>query len=202
MSYIIAADELKKSLPGYSPDKSEDYHSESAKLADIMYSTALKERKESKVILMSGGTASGKSEYVSEYLKDDNAIIVDGTLPTLNGAKIKIKAAQKAKKTAEIRLVLPESLLVAFVAFLNRDRKFGNDHFFRTHSSSRKTVLEIAQNFPDIPIKIFYSKVEYEKGESKMSFREVIFSDHSSLVEFLVKQQYNEEDIKQEVFNK
>jgi hypothetical protein len=44
--------------------------------------------------------------------------------------------------------------------------------------------------------------VEYEKGESKMSFREVIFSDHSSLVEFLVKQQYNEEDIKQEVFNK
>jgi hypothetical protein len=200
MSFIIAADELKKSLPGYSPDKSEDYHRESAKLADKLYTKALKERPESKVILMSGGTASGKSEYVSEYLTDEDAIVVDGTLPTLKGAKIKIKAAGKAKKTVEIRIVLPENFLVSFVAFLNRDRKFSNDHFFRTHSSSRNTVLEIAQNLPEIPIKIFYSKVDYVKGESKMSFSEVLFNNHAALVEFLRKQQYNEDDIKEAVF--
>src|SRR5580698_6696468 len=98
MSYIISADELKKTLPGYSPDKAEVFHRESAKLADKQYEQAMKERPEPFVILMAGGTASGKSEYVSVYLQSEDAIILDGTLPTIAGAAIKIKKAIKTQK--------------------------------------------------------------------------------------------------------
>jgi hypothetical protein len=65
---LISADDLKKTLPGYSPEKSEQFHSESAHLADKQFEQALKSRPEKTVILMAGGTASGKSEYVSAYL--------------------------------------------------------------------------------------------------------------------------------------
>jgi hypothetical protein len=200
MTFIIAADEIKKSLPDYDPDQSGAFHRESTRLADKMYAQALKERSEPTVILMSGGTASGKSEYVSAYLKDANAIILDGTLPTISGAEIKIRKADKAKKRVEVHCVLPESLMVAFMAFLNRDRKFANEHFFRTHSSSRKTVLEIAEKFPDLLIKITISNVNYSGGASTMDFREVVFADHISLIEFLHEQQYTEANIKKAIF--
>src|SRR5579863_6888304 len=105
MSFIISADELKKTMPGCTPDKSEAFHRESAKLADKLYTKSLKERSEQTVILMAGGTASGKSEYISVYLTDLDAIILDGTLPTFTGAEIKIKSAKKANKNVEIHLV-------------------------------------------------------------------------------------------------
>jgi len=117
MTLIISADEIKKTMPGYDASKSESFHSESAKLADKQYAAALKERSEQAIILMAGGAASGKTEYVSEYLKSAPAIIVDGTLPTLRGAKIKIEKAHKAGKKVEVHLVLPASFLVAFVTF-------------------------------------------------------------------------------------
>jgi hypothetical protein len=199
MPYIISADELKKALPGYTPDKAEIFHRESAKLADKQYEQAMK-RSEPLVILIAGGAASGKSEYVSVYLQNENAIIVDGTLPTLAGAKIKIKKAIKAQKRVAVHCVLPENFLVAYVAFLNRDRKFGDEHFFRTHSATRATVLAIARQFPDISITIIVSSIHYEKGNANMSFRELSLSGHSALVEFLRKEQYSEGNIKEAVF--
>jgi hypothetical protein len=201
VSFIISADELKKTIPGYSPNRSEAFHRESARLADRLYAKALKERSEKTVILMAGGTASGKSEYVSVYLTDLNAIILDGTLPTFSGAEIKIKSAKKANKNIEIRLVLPEVFVVAFVAFLNRDRKFSNEHFFRTHSNSRKTVLEIAEKFPEIPVKVIYSDASLVSGKSTMSFREIIFDNRPNLIELLKGEQYTEDSIKKEVFD-
>jgi hypothetical protein len=200
MTYTIAADELKKTLPGYTPAKSEAFHRESARLADNQYTQALKERSEPVVILMAGGTASGKSEYVSVYLQDNPVIVLDGTLPTFQGARIKITKALKAKKLVEVHCVLPESLIVAFIAFLNRDRKFSTEHFFRTHSSARKTLLEVARTFPDVKIKIIISDVDYVGSGSTMSFQELFFEDHIALIEFLQAEQYTEESIKQIIF--
>ncbi|MES2971456.1 MAG: hypothetical protein V4702_03990 [Patescibacteria group bacterium] len=197
MAYIISADELKKTLPGYSPDKSEAFHHESAKLADKLYAQAVRERTEPTVILMAGGTASGKSEYVSAYLQNEAAIVLDGTLPTTTGAKIKIKKARKAQKQINVHCVLPESFLVAYVAFLNRDRKFSTRHFFRTHSATRKTVLEVAEKFPDIAVTIIMSDVDFVGDGSTMSFRELTFPDRSSLIEFLHREQYTEDGIMQ-----
>ncbi len=203
MTYIIAADELKKALPGYAPEKSEQFHSASAKLADAQYASVLKERAEPTVILMAGGTASGKSEYVSVYLEQSPAIVLDGTLPTFQGAKIKITKALKAKKQVTVHCVLPKSLSVAFIAFLNLDRKFSTEHFFRTHSSTRKTVLEVAQTFPELEIKVIVSDVDFVdfgSGKSTMSFQELFFENQTALIEFLQAAQYTEESIKEIVF--
>ena len=177
------------------------FQRESARLADSAYAEAVKERPEPLVILMAGGTASGKSEYVSAYLDDEDAIILDGTLPTFIGAEIKIKKALKASKRVAVRCVLPESFLVAFVAFLNRERKFAAEHFYRTHSNTRKTVLAVATAFPDIAITIIESNVTgYPDEESVMNFKELSFVDRAALIEFLNQQQYTEETIKQAVF--
>lgn len=198
VAYIISADDIKKDLPGYDPVHSEKMHSESARLADKAYTEALKNRPEDTVILMSGGSASGKTEYVSTYLSRRKAIIFDGTMPTFEGAKIKISKALKCKKKVEVHAVLPENLLTAFIAFLNRDRKFPPEHFYRTHSESRKTLLEIAKNLPDIPIVIIMSLYLHKKSSSKMSFGALRGSNREALVEFLEKNQYTEEQIKRE----
>lgn len=194
MAYIINADDLKKTLSGYDPAKSELFHRESAKLADTSYAKAVKERPEPLVILMAGGTASGKSEYVSVYLQDIEAIVFDGTLPSFTGAEIKIKKALKTKKQVTIHCVLPENFFVAFTAFLNRDRTFPNEHFYRTHSTARKTILAVAEQFPDITIKIIMSDVD----NSVMSFRELTFANRDALIEFLKREQYTENSIKQQ----
>jgi hypothetical protein len=198
MAFITSADDIKKSLRGYDPEHSEKMHSESARLADRAYAEALKTRSENAVILLSGGTASGKTEYVSAYLHRRKAIIFDGTLPTYEGAKIKIRKAQKCKKTVEIHAVLPENLLTAFIAFLNRDRKFPPEHFYRTHSESRKVLLEIAKNFTDIQIVIITSLYLHKSGSHRMTFGALRGADRRALIEFLEKNQYTEEEIKRE----
>ena len=77
MSLIISADEIKKQLPNYSPAKAEFFHHESAKRADKLFSHALKDSSFNKVILLSGGTASGKTEFLSTQLIDKDWIIFD-----------------------------------------------------------------------------------------------------------------------------
>ena len=198
MAYIINADDIKKTLPGYNPDRSELFHRESAKLADASYAKAIKERPEPLVILMAGGTASGKSEYVSAYLQDVEAIVFDGTLPSLIGAEIKIKKALKASKQIEVHCVLPKSFFVAFTAFLNRDRKFPNEHFYRTHSATRKTVLAVAERFPNIVIKIIISDVQGSDSDPTMEFLELNFPNRDALIEFLQRAQYTEDSIKRQ----
>lgn len=198
VAYIISADEIKKTLPGYDPKRSEEFHTASAKLADRAYVKALKERSEETVILMCGGTASGKSEYVSVYLEDKPVVILDGTLPSFEGAKIKIRNALKAGKKIEVHCVLPESLLIAFIAFLGRDRKFPVEHFYRTHSSARKTILEVAKAFPEVTIKVVTSHGAESSG---MSFTEKEFDDRGALIEFLEAQQYTEEEIRNKIYH-
>lgn len=131
MAYIISPDKIKESLPEYDPERSQDFHHESTRLADKDFSIALKGRSEDSVILMSGGSASGKSEYVSAYLENSrNAIIYDGTLPTLEGARIKFRQAKAAEKSVEVVAVVPVDLRIAYLAFLNRSRKYPSQHFF------------------------------------------------------------------------
>lgn len=195
MAYIISADEIKKRLPGYDPENAGELHSESAKLADQEYYTALQHRSEPKVILFAGGAASGKSEYISAHLRDEDAIIFDSTMRTFVGAKRKITSAVRANKLVEVVLVLPKDIKVAFDAFLHRDRKFSEVHFYQTHSFARKTVTEVAHNF-DIPISIFISSYEKIGEKYKTVFDEVDTIDKEGLLEFLTSHQYTEDEIK------
>ncbi len=197
MAFIISADDIKKSLQGYDPMHSDVLHRESARLADKAFEKALKTCKEKKVILMSGGTASGKTEYVSAFLASKSVIVFDGTLPSLEGAKIKIKKAVKAGKKVEIHGVMPDDLITAFIAFLNRDRKFPPEHFFRTHSACRKTLLEIAREMPDVTIKVFFSESIINKEQIDTKFTELSIPNRGVLIEYLEQNQYTENELKQ-----
>ena len=75
MAYIIAADEIKKTLPGYDPAKSELVHQKSSQLAYEEFKRALNTRPEETVVIMAGGAASGKTEYVETYLKKQSVIV-------------------------------------------------------------------------------------------------------------------------------
>lgn len=188
---LVSADDLKKTIPGYDPKESHKVHGESARMADAQYEKAIKTSAYDQVVLLSGGSASGKTEFMSEYLLDKPIIIVDGTLPTVEGAKIKIRKALKCGKKVKIIAVWPSDLKVAFAAFLQRDRKYPDEHFYRTHSQSRKTLLELARTDLDIEIEIY----ENHFDEEGLVFYQYTFDDKTHLIEELEDNQYTEEDI-------
>jgi hypothetical protein len=192
MPIIISADELKKGLPNYSPDRAEEFHQESARKADKLFTKALKENHHSEVILLSGGTASGKTEFLATQLNNEDGIIMDATLSTEEFAKNKIRQIIKAGKTPIIYTVIPDDLRRAFIAFLNRDRKFSDAHFYRTHSGSRKALLWIAENYPNVEINIIES---FYGEDKKMQFKKRDFITSNELVNFLNSLQMTENDI-------
>jgi len=192
MAQVISADELKKLLPNYSPDRAESFHHESAKQADKIFTRALKTNLSKEVILLNGGTASGKTEFLSTQLSNKDSIIFDATLSTELGAKNKIRQILKAGKIPVVYSIIPDDLRRAFIAFLNRDRKFSDLHFYKTHSGSRKTLLWIAQNYPQIEINIVESSYT---PDGKLQFLQLLFDKRQKLIEYLTGKQLTENDI-------
>lgn len=189
---IISADEIKKSFPEYSPERVEELHAKSAKQADKEFDTSLKVSLFKTVALMSGGTASGKTEFLVTHLEKEPFIVLDGTLPTPEGAKIKIKKILKARKVPVIYSVIPDDLVRAFVAFLHRDRKFSESHFYRTHSGSRKTLLWIAENYPEVELNLVESSYTEDQ---RLRFKKLEFVGPEEFLEYLRKIQMTETDI-------
>ncbi len=192
MPVIISADEIKKQLPNYSPDKAESFHRQSAKMADRLFTRALKENPHKEVILLSGGTASGKTEFLSTQLNHKKCIIFDATLSTEEGAKIKLKQIYKASKRLVIYAIIPDDLKRAFIAFLNRDRKFSDAHFYKTHSGSRKVLLWVALKYPTLEINIVESS--YTRTHT-LQFLRVEFDNKQKTIDYLRKIQVTESDI-------
>lgn len=192
MAIIISADEIKKNFPNYSPNKAEEFHHESAKMADKLFAQTLKNPLLKEVILLCGGTASGKTEFLATQLISRDCIIMDATLSTEIGAKNKIRQILKVKKTPIIYTVIPDDLRRAFKAFLNRDRKFSDTHFYKTHSGSRRTLLWIVKNYSDIVVHIIESSYT---SDQKLQFDEIHFSDRKLLLEYLTGKQLDESDI-------
>jgi len=192
MAIVISADEIKKQLPNYSPYNAESFHRESARQADKLFTRTLKTSSYNKIILLNGGTASGKTEFLSTHLINEECIILDATLSTELGAKNKIRQIFKARKIPIIYTVIPDDLRRAFIAFLNRDRKFSDTHFYKTHAGSRKTLLWIAQNYPEIDINIIESSYTLE---DKLQFLKIQFDNRQKLIDYLVGKQLTENDI-------
>jgi len=188
----ISIDDQKKRIPGYKPEEAEKYHRESAKSADTLFVHALKEDPSTTVILLCGGSASGKTEFCSEYLTDEQAIVYDGTLSSVHGAEVKLRNVKRAHKKAIVIAVLPDDIKRSFGAFLLRDRQFSDKHFYRTHVGARKTLLWIAENSPDTEIRLYEST--YKRGSS-LSFDTLKFNTKAELVAHLRAIQYTEEQI-------
>ncbi len=192
MAQVISADEIKKNLQDYSPEKAETFHRESTRLADKAFESALRKNLYNEAILLSGGAASGKTEFLVTQLIRKKCIIFDATLDTIERAKIKIRNILSRKKKPEIYAVIPDNLKRAFIAFLNRDRKFSDEHFYRTHSGSRSTLLWIALNYPNLEINIVESS--YTK-DAKLQFLKIEFDSRQKFIEYLTNKQLTENDI-------
>jgi hypothetical protein len=109
---IISIDELKKALPGYAPEKADIFHIESAKLANKLFDQELKKIKNQEVVLMCGGSASGKSEFIEKFFITEKfeGIIFDSTLANIEGTKIKIKEIKKSGNVPIVCFILPDDL--------------------------------------------------------------------------------------------
>ena len=101
-TYIISIDDIKEQIEGYSPERAGEFHVVSAKIADTEFGKIIKNSESKKVILLAGGSASGKTEFLHTYLHEEDAIIFDSTLSNPEGAKIKIEKAKKYGKKVEI----------------------------------------------------------------------------------------------------
>ena len=164
---IIEVDEYKKQIPGYDPEKSESFHSQSAKLADKDFQKYLKTGKFREVIFMAGGTASGKTEFAFSYLDKKHQLVYDGTLKNFSGFKIKVSNIKRyAKNNPKIKvvLILPEYWISALGVFLSRERKMELNTFFITHSRSAQSVSEVLKN-TDYIVDVYVSSFDDEKNK-------------------------------------
>ncbi len=177
---IIEVDEYKKKITGYDPNNSEDFHIESAKLADKDFYLYLKDEKIKEVIFMAGGVASGKSEYVAQFFRDkEDCLVYDGTLKNIEGFSIKYKEIKKLNKSVSISLVIPENWNDALDAFYGRERQMGVDNFWLTHVKTKITVAEIVESFPDVKINLYIStysdkKISFKETEIDSKMRELL----------------------------
>jgi hypothetical protein len=201
---IISIDEIKKCLPGYSPDRADDFHIESAKIANKLFDQELKKIKDKKVVLMCGGSASGKSEFIEKFFIADDfeGIIFDSTLSNVEGAEIKIKNIIKSGNTPIICLILPDNLRRCFAAFNKRDRKIPEFRFYETHCGARKVALWIAQNYEEVEILIYQNSHQPNNlEEDQISFKLERFDSKKEMMDFLLQNQYSENEINDFIIN-
>lgn len=219
MYKVISIDEEKEFLPGYSPENADSFHRETAKIVNKKFDQELKKVKGKKAILMCGGSASGKTEFIAKFCptETDQDIVVEGivfdsTLATENGAQTKIRNVKRFGNIPVVCLILPYSLTRCFKAFHERDRKIPESRFFETHSGARKVALWIAKNHPEVELLIYYNRLNDEAdrsdGDSQISkiedglgFAEISFENKNELIAFLEEAQCSEEEIKTLIIN-
>lgn len=167
---IIEVDEYKKKVAGYNPNKSEEFHLESAKLADKDFTDCLKSKKYKRIIFMAGGTASGKTEFASSYLIHKDQLVYDGTLKSFDGFKVKLQRIERYDKndsSVKVVLIMPFDWVKSFEAFLKRERKMNNVTFFETQIKSKLAVANILRN-TKVRVELFVSS--YEEGKDRLGF--------------------------------
>lgn len=189
---IIEVDEYKKKVLGYNPEKSEDFHRESARLADKDFVDCLRSQKYKRIIFMAGGTASGKSEFAHSYLAKKDQLVYDGTLKDFNGFKIKLQKIERYDKNdsrVKVVLIIPKDWVKAFGAFLKRERKMRPVTFFDTHIRSKlavarilketKTRVEIyVSDVKDDTDKLKYIRLKVLKGRKSMAKSLIATAQH------------------------
>jgi hypothetical protein len=204
---IISIDELKKALPGYTPECADEFQEQSAKIADKLFAAELKciKGEQLPIVLMCGGSASGKTEMIEKFLAEDfEGIVFDSTLSTIEGTKNKLRAIRKSGNKPYVNLVLPapdHDFSRPFRVFHARERKIPEERFYQTHSGARRTALWIAQHCPDVTMRAFENAYDpHDTEEDLFPFSEVELETHESLVDFLRGIQYTEAEIRSSLY--
>lgn len=194
---IISIDELKKALPGYAPERADEFQEESAKLANKLLETELKTMKNENlpIVLMCGGSASGKTEMIEKFLTEDfEGIVFDSTLSTIEGTQNKLRTIKNSGNITHVNLVLPapyDDFTRPFCVFHSRERKIPVKRFYETHSGSREVALWIAENCEDVILRIFENTYDPKDiAEDTLPFAEIEFESKAQKVAFLRKIQY------------
>jgi hypothetical protein len=199
MLKIISIDEIKKSLPGYSPERADEFQQEAARIANKLFSNELKESKNAnrRIVLTCGGSASGKTEFIDKFLPQEyEGLVFDSTLSSIETARIKIKEVYKSGNVPVICFIFPDTLKRAYAAFNNREMHIPLYRFYQTHSGSRATVLYLVKNFPDV--EVFMYKNRYDPNlieEDFLQYEYIEFASKNEMIEFLEDLQYSEEEI-------
>lgn len=173
-------------IAGYDPERSEDFHVESAKLADVAFTHELTQPRYAKIVLMAGGAASGKSEYAYTFLQTSDQLVYDGTLKHYSGFIIKsrnIRRYAKTNPTLIIIYILPANWKDSFEIFLSRTRKMKIPIFFETHAKSAQCVAQILRD-TDCCVEIYVSNV-HAMGK-KMSYEKIPFLRRQSMADLLM----------------
>jgi hypothetical protein len=186
---LIDIDKYKEKLSGYRPENAEDYHIVSANLADTDFDEAVKSRLYDKVYFLCGGSAVGKSEFVSSYLIKDEVLIFDSTFSSHTGVKAKLSKTKKYEIT--VFFIQPKNLLSCFLSFKGRKRQFDHKHFVRTHAGSREMALFILQKYKHVNVRCFVSELDFYQ---KMSYEEIIV-EREGLIQSLKNNQLTKEII-------
>lgn len=205
---IISIDELKKALPGYTPEKADEFQEQSAKLANKLLEKELKtiRNQELPIVLMCGGSASGKTEMIEKFLAEDfEGIVFDSTLSTIEGAQNKIRTIRKSGNVPYVNLVLPapyNDFQRPFRVFSGRERKIPEARFYETHSGARAVALWIVENYSDVVLRVFENTYDpNDIKEDKLPFAEIEFESDDQKMAFLRQIQYTMTDIKSSLRN-
>ncbi len=184
---LIEVDEYKKIASNYDPEKSELFHRESARLADKDFIEQLKTGKYSEVVFMARGAASGKTEFSTSFLVNDDQLIYDGTLKNFDGFQIKLKNIKKHAKNGpdtKVILIIPDDWKQAFEIFLSRERKMKIETFFDTHIRSKIAVARVLLE-TNINVEIFTSSPV--ENEMRLSFSRNIIQNRNNVAEELLQ---------------
>jgi|688.fasta_scaffold81513_2 hypothetical protein len=189
MATVIDIDSFKEKIEGYNPANASEFHEISSKMADQAYRLAVKSKKYKNVIFLCGGSATGKTEFIKSYLNeyDDETLIFDSTLSGLDGLKSKLSKVKNKYKVTVI-FIQPDNLLISFLVFNNRERKFHHKHFVRTHSGSRAMFLYVLENYDMIDCRYFFSTFD---DEPKMIFKETK-ANRAAIINLIRKEQIPE----------
>ena len=187
---IIEVDKYKEIIAGYDPAHSDNVHIESAKMADKDFEKLIKERKFKEVIFMSGGTASGKSEFaIQNYRESEDLLVLDATLKNTEGFKIKYKLIKKYQKEASIKIihVAPIFWPDALDAFYGRERKMKIENFWITHIDSKKTIISILREYKEVVLDLILSSysgkvISFKKFDINNCSDEIVISIIENLI--------------------
>lgn len=108
---VIDPDAIRRRVDGFDelkPEHTALMHEPASEVAKELYTKALEQDKNPRVVFTAGGSGSGKSELVVDSVVNDGykGIIMDGTLSNYESAIKKIDQAIKAGKMPEVRAIL------------------------------------------------------------------------------------------------
>jgi len=145
---VIGADDLKDH---FGQDYNDHNHPVYSRAAYLNYERALKESKSPDVIFTGGGPASGKTELITENLKERNfkGIIYDSNLASYDNAVKQIEQTRAAGKRVEIAGVTP-NLEKARTFSIQRENEKGRGisdaTFARGHAGFPATIEKLIEN--------------------------------------------------------